>query len=120
MHSRRNYHQIRKLRASEKGRKMAKARWKKHDENLAANTPPLSDSNRDSDFLEARRGTIARIIDIADPANKTVTTWVMRFSQKGRVDQFDLSCNGKPILTGGYKRCFQAMTPQSYPILRYT
>jgi hypothetical protein len=43
----------------------------------------------------------------------------MRFSRKGRVNQFDLYRNGDFVLTGGMKRCAAAMTPKVLPILHY-
>jgi len=103
----------------ELGREWANARWSKHRAELAASPPPLSDANRVYDFLKARKGTISQVIDIAEPASKIVTTWVLRFSVKGRVNQFDLYRNGEFVLTGGRKLCNKAMTPKHYKILRY-
>ena len=115
----RNYHRAKAERASARGRKMAKARWAKRDAELAANPPPLSDANRVDHFLRDRRGKIAFVHDIADTATGRVDTWVMRYSVKGRCDQFDLTRNGEFVLTGGHKKCHAAMTPQFFHILRY-
>jgi uncharacterized protein YaeQ len=98
---------------------MAKTRWAKHAEEILQNPPPLSDANRVANFLRERKGRISHIIDIAEPHTKEVTTWVLRFSVKGRCDQFDLYRNGVFILTGGRKKCNKAMTPEYFPILRY-
>lgn len=115
----RNYHRIKRERASARGHMMANARWVKHRAEIDANPPPLSDANRVADFLRLRKGTISQVIDIAEPRSKVVTTWVLRFSVKGRVDQFDLYRNGEFVLTGGRKKCNQEMAPKYYPILRY-
>ena len=114
-----NYHKAKAERASARGRLMAKARWAKRDAEIKANPPPLSDSDRVDNFLRQRKGSIAEVHDIADPATRTVTTWVLRFSVKGRCDQFDLYRNGEWVITGGRKKCNAAMTPEHYPILRY-
>jgi hypothetical protein len=98
---------------------MAKARWAKHNAEIKSNPPPISDANRVADFLRDRKGSISRVIDIAEPKTKTVTTWVLRHSLKGRCDQFDLYRNGDFVLTGGEKKCAKAMTPEYFPILRY-
>lgn len=115
----RNYHKSKAERASARCRMMAKARWHKRDVEIAVNPPPLSDANRVAEFLRTRKGKIAFVHDIADAATGKVDTWVMRYSIKGRCDQFDLTKNGTPILTGGQKRCHKAMTPHHYHILRY-
>jgi hypothetical protein len=98
---------------------MARARWDKHNAELAANPPPLSDADRVDRFLRDRKGQIAFVYDIANPKTRSVDTWVMRYSVKGRCDQFDLTRNGEFILTGGHKKCQNAMTPQIFHILRY-
>jgi hypothetical protein len=98
---------------------MAKARWDKHNADIKSNPPPISDANRVANFLRDRKGTISRIIDIAEPRSKVVTTWVLRHSLKGRCDQFDLYRNGDFVLTGGEKKCAKAMIPEYFPILRY-
>ena len=56
--------------------------------------------------------------DRVDHSTREVVTWVMRFSRKGRVNQFDLYRNGDFVLTGGMKRCTAAITPKVSPILR--
>lgn len=116
-----SYHKYRRskdLQASARGRRMANARWDKHRAEIEANPPAISDANRVADFLRDRKGTISQVIDIAEPQTKTVTTWVLRFSVKGRCDQFDLFRNGEFVLTAGRKRCNAAMTPEYFPILR--
>lgn len=119
MPSFRNYHKIKAERASARGRMMAKARWQKREAELAANPPTLSDSDRVAQFLQTRKGKIAFVHDIADTSTGKVNTWIMRYSVKGRCDQFDLFKNGNFILTGGHKRCYKAMTPQYYHVFRY-
>ena len=115
----RNYHRVKRERASARGRMMADARWAKHRAEIEANPPPLSDANRVAEFLRARRGKIAFISDKVDYAKGEHVTWIQRFSVNGRVDQFDLYRNGEFVLTGGQKRCDRAMTPPHFPILRY-
>lgn len=101
------------------GRRISRIRWDRHNAKITENPPPLSDANRVADFLRDRKGTISHVIDIAEPRTKTVTTWVLRFSVKGRCDQFDLYRNGEFVLTGGRKKCNKAMTPEYFHILRY-
>ena len=101
-----NYNKLKHERASARGRMMAKARWGRRDAVLLVNPPPLSDANRVDQFLCDRKGAIAEVHDIADPRAKVVTTWVLRFSVKGRCGQFDLYRNS-------------VMIPKYYPILRY-
>ena len=115
----RNYHKAKAERASERGRAMAKARWAKHSADLAANPPPLSNANRVAQFLQARKGKIAFVHDIANASTENVDTWIMRHSVKGRCDHFDLFKNGEFVTTGGQKRCRKEMTPPHYHILRY-
>lgn len=115
-------HKYNRAKALEKqawGRRISRIRWDREREERKKNPPPLSDANRVYDFLRDRRGTIAEVIDIAEPQSKTVTTRVLRFSVKGRCDQFDLYRNGEFVTTGGRKKCNKAMTPKHYPILRY-
>lgn len=118
MPSYRKYSRCKELQASARGRMMAKARWDNYRANIKAN-PPLSDADRVADFLRDRKGRISRVIDIAEPSSKIVNTWVLRYSIKGRCDQFDLYKNGDFVLTGGNKKCMKIMTPEYFPILRY-
>ena len=113
------YNRAKALAKIEHGRKMARARWLKRDEDLVANPPEVSDANRVFDYLQARRGKIAYTNDWADHFAREVVTWVLRYSVKGRVTQFDLYRNGEFVMTGGMKRCAVAMTPKIFPILRY-
>ncbi len=113
------YNRAKALAKQEWGRRISRIRWDREREERESNPPPLSDANRVYDFLRDRKGTIAQVIDIADIGSKVVTTWVLRYAAKGRVDQFDLYRNGEFVLTGGRKKCTQAMTPKHHPILRY-
>lgn len=115
----RNYHRVKAERASARGRMMAKARWAKRDAELVANPPLLSDANRVDQFLQDRKGKIAFVLDIASTTTGEVDTWVMRYSVKGRCDQFDLTRNGEFVITGGQRKCHKAMTPQFFHVLRY-
>lgn len=83
---------------SHRGRRMARARWRKERAERAANPPTV-----DADTLRWRarddaRGTVLR--EGATYRADGVTTWYVRRALRGRVNQVEIVVNGRP-----WRRC---------------